>query len=186
MHKSMDTAGVEEKISSRTLDANTLMEQMQLACKMQKGRKTVEDVEPSCLSARQEDGQASSTCTVNKSQRGITIVGDAIKLTQAASVWASSPSSIDVSRHLQQPQPLRPSSPWPPLAVPWHRPSSVAEGWWQGLGACESETQDCSSPSSSATTMERRACEATRCPASSAWASSALGTRAPAFCRARS
>ena len=164
------------------------MKQMQLACKMQKVRKTVEDDDG--LSTRQEDRQASSTCTINTtSQQGIIIIGNAITLTQAASEWASFPSSIDASRHLQQqqPQPPEPSSSWPPpLAVPWSRSSAVAEGWRQGLGACELETQNCSSPSSGATMMGRCACDATRCPASSAWDFSALGTRAPAYCRARS
>jgi hypothetical protein len=120
------------------------------------------------------------------SKRSNIIIGNAIKLIQAPSGWAPWPSAIDAGRHLQQPQPLGPSSPWPPLAVPWSSSSSVAEGWWQGLGACESEAQHCFSPSSEATTVEICACEmATRCLASSASASSALGTRAAVPCCAR-
>ena len=78
------------------------------------------------------------------------------------------------------------------LVQAWSRSSSAAEGWRPGLGAYESEAQHSFSPSSEATTktkttMESGACEATRCPASSpsASASSPLGTRAAALCRAR-
>jgi hypothetical protein len=134
-----------------------------------------------------------ASSTINKNQQAITIDHRQCSKTHLSTFSVGTLALGD----RRKPTLAAASASWAFFAVASSRcslarSSSVAEGWWRGLGACESEARHSFSPSSEATTktkttMESGACEATRCPASSPSASafSPLGTRAAALCRAR-